>query len=1245
MDGGLRRHAAVKDNAGAGACIGSHGGAGGFGGQIRIRISFHYEVSSRLYLRILIHCGFRTAGDTRGDKSAIHRAGKRHRGAGQRRLKTTGVVRSDIHISGGSDARIFPYHRLHFALIIPSFFGALDGNAAGKGRAYDGALHLMIRRSRHFYCVEGADHRFLPGHCLGRSVCMHHGDRCPCRGNAGGGVGGGIGDREFVVSGNIDGLRIHLRSVAYHGKGPFIFHIRRFTLECSRHLAFDVLHRIFFVFVFFVVFAFLIIFIGVVSAERFTGSRFVDFLARPFIHGSGLITACTGLSGEEIRLALGAAKVVDRNTAGETDSTHRCRDGFGGNPFHVILRSDCKSAIGIDFVVISQVRIGLCADDAHVHGSAQRTGTGCGACHHAGHLVDGVRRFDRNVSGDILLLLMRLVERDIITGVRLGDGVEIHHVHRAGKARVETAGALDGVVGQGFFIFCFHRRLSSGLQNSGASYEGFGVFMNIRHAHGRACASTARADSKTAIAAFERSVIFGSDRNAFALLCRTVRADAAAGADVGFRNGGEHIDADGAIHARRTAHAAGYGGIGHVGGIRSVHRHFRTTVNGRTRIGVSIRISGEGNSGIAKPHASSPCDACRRCFRGLREIRRRGNRSALRRRHLRQLAHVGIGGMGHESFRSSACHAGGAAGPKTIGKGLGLALIRRFHSERIFLIVICCAGGDSHAVANESRHLLVHHFDSCRETHAGCTTCTACASCGSQSSRVFRGDGNILRRFHSRTACAIFAADEGFGVCRNIMGARRTGAAKFHAACQCGCDGGEVLGRNGTHIHLAGILQRRRVANVTKGVTCIFLHVHRRADAAPQRERHAAGETEEFRRGLGADGDVAVFNVIDAFPQIGIGGLGNHIHCDGAGAGELAPTSSKANRHSLSLAVACFIGGRTIVCIVGHDGQSVRHCAGGLSVRFHLRFIHHDGNRSTSGIISNRRITHTESGAAVISCVHGELLHVHRLVVHVGIGVGGNPISCTRKSRTKSIGCRAGRHYGGDVARFFRAHLHVPALRRIAAGIRAGPGDGAAFHIRIGAALDEVHCYRGTHCRALAAAGKGYSAGIGINLPVVLSGDRHGFIGLHRAVLHVSVGGIVHPIQRDLSRHGGTSRCTAAADGDVQDLFFIVCRYGKGLVDILTVFCFFFISGQGEICFFHIGFVLAGDGIVHESPCNGRALLLLLAKIQGNCTGHRLDGAVISRGDGERTSSDSRASSAILLLTHVRTRRIADAVH
>ncbi len=267
----MRRHAAIKDNAGAGAGIGSHGGAGGFGGQIRIRISFHYEVSSRLHRRVLIHCGFRTAGDMRGDKGAIHRAGKRYRGAGQRRLKTTGVIRSDLHIFGGSDVRIFPYHCPYVAVVIPCFFSPLDGNAAGKGRAYDGALHLMIRRSRHFYFVKGADHRFLPSHCLGRSVCMHHGNRCPCRGDAGGGVGGGIGDRKFIISGNIDGLRIHHGTAAHHGEGSLVSHFRCFALELGLRLALDFRHGA-----------------ALVRAKRRVGAGRIDLLARPSIHIAGI---------------------------------------------------------------------------------------------------------------------------------------------------------------------------------------------------------------------------------------------------------------------------------------------------------------------------------------------------------------------------------------------------------------------------------------------------------------------------------------------------------------------------------------------------------------------------------------------------------------------------------------------------------------------------------------------------------------------------------------------------------------------------------------------------------------------------------------------------------------------------------------------------------------------------------------------------------------------------------------------
>ena len=135
---------------------------------------------------------------------------------------------------------------------------------------------------------------------------------------------------------------------------------------------------------------------------------------------------------------------------------------------------------------------------------------------------------------------------------------------------------------------------------------------------------------------------------------------------------------------------------------------------------------------------------------------------------------------------------------------------------------------------------------------------------------------------------------------------------------------------------------------------------------------------------------------------------------------------------------------------------------------------------------------------------------------------------------------------------------------------------------------------------------------------------------------------VIHPVQADLPCTGEALRRTAAARRDVQDRRIILRTDGEGLVDVLPVLVFSFITAEGKRRPVHIGFVVRRDGVVHEASRKRRSGLGM--KIGSDGRRRRADRTVIQTIHTERIGRD-RGRSPTVLFRHGRLRGIDDTVH
>ena len=232
-------------------------------------------------------------------------------------------------------------------------------------------------------------------------------------------------------------------------------------------------------------------------------------------------------------------------------------------------------------------------------------------------------------------------------------------------------------------------------------------------------------------------------------------------------------------------------------------------------------------------------------------------------------------------------------------------------------------------------------------------------------------------------------------------------------------------------------------------------------------------------------------------------------------------------------------------------------------------------------------------------CLHG------LAACHVGIRRRVDPVPARREGCRHLIRQRAGRDDGGDLARFI---CRDSKLSRLAAR-RAGHF--ALLQIRLRIAFDEVHT-NGCADRGRAR-GNRHRPCVGIDLSLVLRFDGDGFVCFDRAVLHMRIRLVIHPVQADLARAGEALRRTAAARRDIQDFFLVFRANGERFLCICM-------TAQRKARPIHIGFIVRRDGIVHEAPRERRPGIGV--KVRSDGCRRRGDRAVIQTIDPERIRRD-----------------------
>ena len=426
------------------------------------------------------------------------------------------------------------------------------------------------------------------------------------------------------------------------------------------------------------------------------------------------------------------------------------------------------------------------------------------------------------------------------------------------------------------------------------------------------------------------------------------------------------------------------------------------------------------------------------------------------------------------------------------------------------------------------------------------------------------------------------------------------------------CDRGQVFFRVRIHGDGGRIFQGRTVGDACIGVTVVGLDVDSCANTASRGEGRAAREAEELRGACRTYLSRLPPCIVLALADSRIGLLVDDIHRDRAGARELRGAASEADSDGPSSLIIC-IRSRAIVRIirlysdaVRGDGMIFIFIAGKRSCDF--RLVHHNADGCAGGVSSDSRTADAECRIASILRQDGERPCLHGIVIgNMGIRLRVDPVPARRE----------GRHDGLDLA-----------------GLIRGDGEGAAavhcgiFERRGGFPFDEVCCDGRPHRRSIIASGNRHRARVGVDGAAVFGRDGRRFIRSETAALHMGVGFIIHPVQTDLARDGAALCRTTAARCDICDLRRVVRFDSEGSVFLLAAL-------ERQHCIFGIGFILVRDGVVHEAPCDGTAVL---REAEGDRTRACRDLTVIAGTDGERIGSDH-------ISFRIRLRRIGDTIH
>ena len=1151
MNGGLisyiclRCHLRRKRHARTGSGIDAKRRTNRLCGELRIC----FRIDLRLFLRVdrrpITHTSFRRTIDMCRDDRAIQSARQRNRCARELRIEASYIARGNSRLSAGRDERSRPRQRTDDALVHPGLFRPLRGDTAGEGRANDVTLHLVVRRRRNLDIPRRLDRRSLSRLRLRQGIRADDIDRDARRAAACADIPHDIGHSKLVIGCHANAARRDLTVCADLGERTLFAHIRRLALECRSQFIFHIRKRI-----------------CLVHAHGIARLGLVDFAFHPVVHGA-FAAILAGLAREHGSIAVthDTAEAVHRDAARYAESAHGRRDGIRRNALHMVCCIDHQCAIRVELVIPSEEGIGLRANRTDICRRPQCSCTDRRACDRARHLVDIVLRLDR----DIAAFFICLIEENVISRIRLGDSGEIRHIHCTRKAGIEPASGLHRHICEAFLILRGNLRLPCGIKSSASTQEGFRIFRNIRHADGCTRASTGNADGRAAIAAFERCLIAGRDRDPFCIRC--FRRELAAACSIGFRGRLQHIDAHGAGERRRAAHRARDRAIVYLRQLGCGNIDFFPAIDDRFLIRISGGVSREGNRGIREPHADRSCrtDAAR--GRALRKLRIRKNLRALRCADLRALTHMRIGLVRHERLGGRARKTDRTACPEASGYRHAFAGILCLDSEGFAL--------DSRAIPHAGFYFLIHDFDCCGETDTGISAGSTTARRSREFRFIFGGDRDItcIRHF-------TLLPDICFRIGRNrVCACCARPSEGAGTACECRRDGRHVFRRLCIHMDGRSLRERCAVRKTRVGVTVVGLDIDSCTEAATRRERHAARKAEELRGACRSYLSRLLPHIVLAFADGGIGGLVDDIHRDRAGARELRGAAGEADSDGLGC-LGCLIafGSVTVVGIVCFDGDAVR--GDGLfliriarKAGFDFRLVHHDGDGCARGVAADGRTAHADGRIAAILGEDGERAGLHFIFIgNTSVCIGMDIVTAGRERTGEFTGSCPGCHDGLNLA-----------------GLIRGDGESAAavhdgvFERRGGFPFDEICCDGSAHRRTVSTAGNRHRARIGVDGAAVFRGNRRRFTRLEAATFDVCIGGIIHPVQADLACDGTAFGRATAAGCDVCDLRRIVCFDGqRGIV---------FTACEVEGRIFGIGFILVRDGIVHEAPRDRLAVL------------------------------------------------------
>ena len=974
----------------------------------------------------------------------------------------------------------------------------------------------------------------------------------------------------------------------------------------------------------------------VIRTDRFA-SAFVDLrklLIHPTVEADGLAILAR-LAGERLLVFFGhrAADAIDGNAAREAERANGSRNRIRHDAMHIVFRFDGHAAARCDLVSIAEEGIRLRLDISYIDGCTDRRTAGTGRRGDGVlHLLDFMRRRDRDIIRSVLAIAFLLVDFCARIRVCLRDRREIHHIRRACETDIGAARRLERQVEKVFRVPGIQRNLALRVQFCRLACIGFGVFIDIRHGERKTCAAAHETDGCAAIPAVELRLIRRRDGNPICI-SRAGRGELGSFSCVRMGLCIQHIHADRAIDGRGAREAAR---DGRVRDIRRVIGCDADILPRDLRVGIDmrLRIRAHRDGRVCQPDASrfTATEAAGTCA-----LLEGGNRLYIRIARggdIRRLAYMSVRRMCDERLRSCACNARCTADAKTGRRRLRVAGILCLYREAF--------PANARVISYIGSRFLMYDFDrrgeapSCRPAHSPATAGRR------ELRRILRRHGDGARIHELGFACirdifVLLISDIRFRIGGNHMQPGYPGAGKRIPRRDRRRNGCQVLFRLRIHFDRRSIRELRTIFDGRIGMPLVRLHIRRRTDArAAQIDPQAACQTEEARCILRFDGNALISCLIVSFADRCIGFLGNDIHRDRARTGEFRRACRKAHSDGLRRTITLTVFRRAIVRIVRFDRDAV--CLDGLFFLriagercLDIRVIHHDRDRGTDSRIRDRACADAKRRIAVIPGIDGERSCLHGLAaIHVGIRRRMDPVPARREGYRRLIRQRSRGDDGRDPARFIRSDSELASLfafRR--------PGHFALLHIRLRIPFDEVHTDgrtdRGRAC------GNRHRPCVRVDLSLVLRFDGDGFLRLDRAVLHMRIRLVIHPVQADLPRAGEALRRTAAARRDVQDLFLIFRADSERFV-----FIFFRIAAQSEVRSVHIGFIVRRDGVVHEAPRERRPGIGV--EIGPDGRRGRADLAVIQPVHPERICRH-RGRSPAFFFRHGRLRGIDDAVH